>query len=174
MLPPSIGYELIDSSDVDCDWQVGWNNLQLARTIAENFGIVLHYIGMSKKRQANENGQSSRYHQILLDKRASALASLGAKADSLAKAERITEEDQAQYSLEEAVSLRLNGHEYMQLRQIQEALDRLKLGDFGICLACDEPIPAKRLTALPWAKYCVKCQEQIADGFVQEHPERDE
>jgi DnaK suppressor protein len=129
---------------------------------------------MSKKGAGAQNGQSSMYRKILLDQRASALAGLGRKADSLAKVERICEEDQAQYSLEEAVSLRLNGHEYKQLRQIQEALDRLQLGEYGICLACEEAIPTKRLQALPWAKYCVPCQEKIGDGLLEDHAERDE
>jgi DnaK suppressor protein len=129
---------------------------------------------MSKKSGATENGQSSMYRKILLDKRASALAGLGEKAHSLSKVERICEEDQAQYSLEEAVSLRLNGHEYTQLRQIQEALDRLQLGEYGVCLACELPIPAKRLQALPWAKHCVKCQEKIADGSLDDRVESGE
>jgi DnaK suppressor protein len=129
---------------------------------------------MSKKGAGAQNGQSSMYRKILLDQRASALAGLGRKADSLAKVERICEEDQAQYSLEEAVSLRLNGHEYKQLRQIQEALDRLQLGEYGICLACEGPIPAKRLQALPWAKYCIPCQEKIGDGLLEERAEQDE
>jgi len=103
------------------------------------------------------------YRRILLDMRASTLKSLGAKTEGLSAPERACEEDQAQHSLEEAVSLRLNGLEYMQLRQVQEALDRLQLGDYGICLDCEEAIPAKRLHALPWAKYCVKCQERQGD-----------
>ena len=117
---------------------------------------------MSKHSSEVENHQSSPYRRILLDKRAAALAGLGAKANQLADTERICEEDQAQYSLEEAVSISLNRFEYMQLRQIQEALDRLQGGDFGTCLSCEQPIPAKRLHAVPWAKYCVKCQETIA------------
>jgi DnaK suppressor protein len=118
---------------------------------------------VSKHSREVENNPSSAYRRILLDKRASALAGLGAKANQLANTGRICEEDQAQYSLEEAVSITLNGFEYMQLRQIQEALDRLQGGDFGTCLSCEQPIPAKRLQAVPWAKYCVKCQERIAD-----------
>ena len=122
---------------------------------------------MTKKHPAQQDQKSNGYRQILLEKRASALAGLGAQTHYLAQAERICEEDQAQNSLEEAVSLRLNGHEYMQLRQIQEALDRLQLGEYGTCLACAETIPAKRLHALPWAKYCVTCQEKIADGSLE-------
>ncbi len=114
-------------------------------------------------RPVSADGNQGVYRRILLEIRASTLKSLGAKTQVLSVGERACEEDQAQHSLEEAVSLRLNGLEYMQLRQIQEALDRLQLGDYGICLDCDEPIPAKRLHALPWAKYCVKCQERHAD-----------
>src|SRR6202163_2289976 len=119
---------------------------------------------MTKKHPLQQDQKSNGYRQILLEKRASALAGLGAQTHYLAQAERICEEDQAQNSLEEAVSLRMNGHEYLQLRQIQEALDRLQLGEDGVCLSCAEAIPPKRLQALPWAKYCVKCQERSGDN----------
>ena len=122
---------------------------------------------MTKKRPPPQGEKSNGYRQILLQKRASALAGLGAQTYQLAQAEHICEEDQAQSSQEEAVSLRLNGHEYKQLRQIQEALDSLQLGEYGIRQSCAEAIPAKRLQALPWAKYCVKCQETIGDGSVE-------
>ena len=121
---------------------------------------------MTKKRPVHDE-KNNGYRQILLKQKASALAGLGAQTHYLARAERICEEDQAQNSLDEAVSLRLNGHEYVQLRQIQEALDRLQLGEYGICLDCAEPIPPKRLHALPWAKYCVKCQEKIGDRSLE-------
>jgi DnaK suppressor protein len=112
---------------------------------------------------------------MLLSQKESALAGLGAKAQVLSKTDRICEEDQAQYSLEEAVSQRLNGIEYRQLLQIQAALDRLQLGEYGICLSCEEPIPAKRLIALPWARYCVPCQEKVADDSTEHSsPEIDE
>src|ERR1051325_3704555 len=90
---------------------------------------------------SSKDDQISRYRRVLLDKKEAALAGLGAKAQGLASADRVCEEDQSQYSLDEAVSLRLNGLEYSQLRQIQEALDRLQLGEYGICLSCEEPIP---------------------------------
>ena len=123
---------------------------------------------MTKKSPAQHDEKTNGYRQILLQKRASALAGLGAQTKYLARAERICEEDQAQNSLDEAVSLRLNVYDYMQLRQIQEALDRLQLGDYGICLSCEEAIPAKRLQALPWAKYCVRCQERIGDRLLED------
>jgi DnaK suppressor protein len=120
------------------------------------------------------NKETSLYRQMLLNQKEAALAGLGAKAHVLSKTDRICEEDQAQYSLEEAVSLRLNGLEYTQLRRIQEALDRLQLGEFGICLACDQPIPTKRLNAIPSARYCVPCQETIAEDCRETYPRFDE
>jgi len=41
------------------------------------------------------------------------------------------------------------------------ALDRIEAGDYGMCVGCEEAIPAKRLQALPWAKYCVNCQQNL-------------
>jgi DnaK suppressor protein len=45
------------------------------------------------------------------------------------------------------------------LGQVEAALDRIHAGEFGICLDCEEPISPKRLAALPWAAYCLQCQE---------------
>jgi DnaK suppressor protein len=45
--------------------------------------------------------------------------------------------------------------------QINRALARIARGTYGICLYCDEDIPARRMAAVPWASFCVHCQEQI-------------
>jgi DnaK suppressor protein len=45
------------------------------------------------------------------------------------------------------------------LGQVQAALERIHDGEFGICLDCEEPISPKRLAAVPWAAYCLHCQE---------------
>ena len=45
------------------------------------------------------------------------------------------------------------------LMQIGAALKRIHNGEFGICLECEEPISPKRLAAVPWAAYCLHCQE---------------
>jgi DnaK suppressor protein len=47
------------------------------------------------------------------------------------------------------------------LMQIGAALRRIDDGDFGICLDCEEAISPKRLTAVPWAGYCLHCQELL-------------
>lgn len=99
------------------------------------------------------------YRTLLLQKRGELMSGLGVKFDTLAKLGRVAEDDQAQLSHEEFVSLHLNRLDYGQLRLVEEALDRLESGDYGVCLECEEPIAGKRLAAIPWARYCVKCQE---------------
>lgn len=105
----------------------------------------------------------------LLLRRQEVLSGLGVKFDTLAAMGRVAEDDQAQISHDEFVSLRLNSLDYRQLRLINEALDRLASGEYGICVGCEEAIPAKRLMALPWARYCVACQDNNGSK-----PEEDE
>ena len=114
-------------------------------------------------REAPEN-----YRQMLLDRRREVLAGMGGKFDTLAKMGRVAEDDQAQLSHDEFVSLRLNSLDYDQLRLVEEALDRLDAGDYGICLACEELIPAKRLRAISWARYCVTCQDTVGREMDRE------
>jgi len=47
---------------------------------------------------------------------------------------------------------------------LREALRRLRDGSYGHCGDCDEPIPEKRLLAMPEATLCVPCQEQRERG----------
>jgi len=109
------------------------------------------------------------HHQALLKKRDLILSAL--RLDRGQPNERVPEEDQGTVAHEEFVSMRLNRLDYAQLRMIDEALGRLESGDYGICLLCEEEIPGKRLAALPWAKYCVDCQEQMTMApVVEERP----
>lgn len=47
-----------------------------------------------------------------------------------------------------------------QLAQVEQALVRIRKGEFGECLVCGDEIGEKRLEAIPWAAYCVSCQEE--------------
>jgi len=98
---------------------------------------------------------------LLLQKRATVLAGLGAKLEAGTRLENLAEDDQAQISHDEFVSSRVNGLDYRQLKLVEEALDRIDAGDYGVCLSCDEPIAEKRLRALPWARYCLVCQDLV-------------
>jgi DnaK suppressor protein len=45
------------------------------------------------------------------------------------------------------------------VRQLRSAMERLDDGSYGICLQCEEPISPRRLEAVPWAEFCISCQE---------------
>jgi DnaK suppressor protein len=115
------------------------------------------------KRSVMVRDSNATYREMLLEKREIVMSGLGTKFDTLARMGRVAEDDQAQFLNEESVSLHLNVLDYAQLRLIEEALDRLDSGDYGICLSCDAPIPPKRLHAISWARYCVRCQEAGAE-----------
>ncbi len=55
----------------------------------------------------------------------------------------------------------LIAREEEKLRFVDEALARLEAGIYGICLECHTAIPIERLIALPFAAYCVECQEKL-------------
>jgi DnaK suppressor protein len=52
------------------------------------------------------------------------------------------------------------------LNMIDEALKRMKNDEYGLCATCQEEMQQKRLDAVPWAKYCISCQEKLEQGLV--------
>jgi DnaK suppressor protein len=72
------------------------------------------------------------------------------------------EGDLSQQHHEEWIFLNRNTIDMKLLREISDALVRIDQGTYGVCLECEEPISSKRLEAVPWARYCVTCQEQLA------------
>jgi DnaK suppressor protein len=87
------------------------------------------------------------------------------------------EGDLSQQHHEEWIFLNRNTIDMKLLREISDALHRIDQDTYGICMECDEPISGKRLDAVPWARYCVTCQElianRIADGELVEYQEAD-
>ena len=50
------------------------------------------------------------------------------------------------------------------IRDINNALERIKKGDYGICKYCGEPIEEKRLLARPVASACVECKTKLQNS----------
>ena len=74
--------------------------------------------------------------------------------------------DQANTSYSKEERFQLSSHEREVLLQVQSALRRTEEGDYGLCIACNEPVDRKRLDAVPWAAYCVECQELQEKGLL--------
>ena len=51
----------------------------------------------------------------------------------------------------------LSSQDSLRLKQIDNALERIRNGKYGICLGCGKEIPRERLEAIPYAFMCVNC-----------------
>src|SRR5690349_23570886 len=67
--------------------------------------------------------------------------------------------DEVQLAGERELAIRNLDRESNLLRNVKSALGRIADGSYGVCLHCEEDIKTKRLDAVPWTKYCIKCQE---------------
>ncbi|MBI5904902.1 MAG: TraR/DksA family transcriptional regulator [Deltaproteobacteria bacterium] len=67
----------------------------------------------------------------------------------------------------------LTDREKRKLLQIDDALDRIEENTYGQCEECGVKIPRPRLKVLPFAKYCVECQEKTEreEKYTREEPE---
>jgi len=67
--------------------------------------------------------------------------------------------DEVQHAAERELAIRNLDREFNLLRLVRLALRRIDEGTYGICMHCEEDINPKRLAAVPWAPYCIRCQE---------------
>ena len=58
-------------------------------------------------------------------------------------------------------ALRYREREGRLIRKIKTTLEKIEDGDFGICEACGDDIPLKRLEARPITSYCIGCKTKM-------------
>lgn len=104
--------------------------------------------------------QTAGYRSALTAERARILGGIQGGRDILVLPGGVAVEDQAPLMQEQFVALRRHKIDAHKLKLIEAALDRLNEGEFGICLECGG-ISDKRLKAVPWAAYCVRCQSAV-------------
>ncbi len=68
--------------------------------------------------------------------------------------------DQASGNNEVHIQLKLKQTDAKILQAIEEALQRIEKGTYGICRDCGEPIAPARLNAIPWTRVCISCKEK--------------
>lgn len=119
-------------------------------------------VRMSKK-------EMERYRRLLDEKK----ASLSVDIAKTRSAEEETSDELTQDIADKAVSsytreflYSLTDGERSTLLQIDDALGRIAEGTYGFCINCGQPMAEKRLTAVPWAPYCVECQELSEKGML--------
>ncbi|NRA24780.1 MAG: RNA polymerase-binding protein DksA [Oleispira sp.] len=80
------------------------------------------------------------------------------------------ESDRATWEEQCAISLRIVDREQKLLPKIRQALERIRLGDYGYCQESGEPIGIQRLLVRPTAEYCVdiKTLKEIKEHFYRD------
>ena len=108
-----------------------------------------------KTRKGNGN-----YRSLLLKKRNELLVSVKREPRVLATSIRTPDVDEfaVESALQDVTAATLDLRSRM-LKDIDRSLKQLAEGTYGLCEGCGEEISANRLQALPWARYCLTCQE---------------
>ncbi len=123
-----------------------------------------------------------RFKQILLEKRREIIGNVNEMEDETLKKSRLDATgdlssmpihmaDIGTDNYEQEFALGLMDSERKLLREIDEALQRIEQGTYGICEGTGEPIAKARLEANPWAKYSVEYARMLEQGLVTEQGE---
>jgi DnaK suppressor protein len=100
------------------------------------------------------------YRGLLLKKRDEILAATRSEPEALAVS--VQSPDAVEFAVrtvEQDVTVVTANLRSRTLKEIDRALARCSGGTYGLCEACGEGIPPNRLKAIPWARYCLICQE---------------
>jgi DnaK suppressor protein len=108
-----------------------------------------------------ERAEIERFKAILQELR-NEISQPGRKRDEIAVENAPDTLDRVQGAAERDLAIRQIESDFSRLQSVKLALARIEDGTYGTCLMCEEDISPKRLHALPWASYCIRCQD-IAD-----------
>ena len=103
----------------------------------------------------------AQFKKTLTQKKASITNKLNSKKINENEIETGGDEiDTATQSTEREMQFELSGIDTRMLQDIDNALAKIEKGSFGKCESCGEDIAQARLEAIPWGRYCKKCQEE--------------
>ena len=75
--------------------------------------------------------------------------------------------DRANNAYNRELMFSLSDNERATLLQIENALARMDEGSYGRCANCGQTINVLRLEAVPWARFCIDCQELAEKGLLE-------
>ena len=119
---------------------------------------------MEKPTPSTPKGEKEEIRKTLLDMREKLLSGI---SESPIPEALITQTDigdiidQAGDERDRELSLLLSGRDKEKLHAINEALEKIKEGTYGICEECGDKIGPGRIKVMPLAKYCVSCQAKL-------------
>ncbi len=110
--------------------------------------------------------EKERYKKKLLTKKAEIVETLNEVLNQSKEVEPDVVQDagdKAETAYTKEFLLNLSTTERKQLSKIDEALGRIEECTYGTCQMCHKQINKKRLNAVPWALYCIHCQEKAEE-----------
>ncbi len=113
--------------------------------------------------------ETEKYRRALVEKKDSLSKEMLKNKDAgQENSEEITQDiaDKASSSYTKEFLFSLSDGERILLQQIDQALVRIEDGNYGLCTNCGNPVPEKRLDAVPWTPYCVDCMELSEKGLL--------
>ncbi|MBN1343086.1 MAG: TraR/DksA C4-type zinc finger protein [Phycisphaerae bacterium] len=116
------------------------------------------------------------FRALLLAKRATLVGDVTNMTDEALRQDRQTSSgdlsnmpihmaDLGSDNFEQEFTLGLIENSHAVLREIDEALQRIDEGGYGVCLGTGRPISKARLKAKPWAKYCIEYARKLERGY---------
>ena len=123
-----------------------------------------------EKKQAEQFRKVLEERQRMLRESVARTEQDGRDADASDAAQDIA--DRASSSYQKEFLFHQSNTDRQLLQLVENALERLRVGAFGECISCGNEINPKRLNAVPWARYCIACQEKLEKGLLQEEAGR--
>ena len=97
--------------------------------------------------------------QAILTAKLAELKRVTRHRDEIAVERSADQLDEIEAASQRALAVCSLDRDFNQLRNVRAALRRIEEGNFGTCQGCDQDIHPKRLAAVPWALFCIGCQE---------------
>jgi DnaK suppressor protein len=123
-------------------------------------GFIYHFL----LQKSMEKAQLARFQEILTRKREELRRVLSKEESQDAHDFGRDEGDRANFSQSKEMTFRQKAQDRGLLVMVEGALSRIENGTFGECMSCGQEISSKRLDAVPWSRYCITCQELIAEA----------
>lgn len=119
-----------------------------------------------------EKDKLEHFRDILLKKRSELLDEAGRTVDEMnvmGKDNFPDPVDRASMESDRSFDLRIRDRERRLIAKVNEALERIDAGEFGICEVCGEEIGEKRLEARPVTTLCIECKQEQEEAEKKHH-----
>jgi RNA polymerase-binding transcription factor len=115
------------------------------------------------------NSHRAAYKQKLLDKQLDLTAGIARLEQEIRQFENVEVEDYGDRAentyTKESLFQQVDSDRAL-LTLVADALRRMAEGQFGKCVECGDEVEAKRLDAVPWARYCIHCEQRAHARMV--------